>query len=243
MISRIADALILILRVFRGWTGSFGIAIILLTLAIRVILHPLTRKSLKSMKVMQVLAPQMTALREKYRDDPRAMNIEMMSLYRAHNVNPFSGCLPQLIQLPVLYGIFAALRVPGLFAGHPGLFAEETFLGVGIGLVPSFYVIAHQPLLALYPLLVGAATYLQQFLTISDPQQARMFVFMPVMVAYFATNFQIGLSIYWIVSTLAYMAEYLLVVGRAKPSTAGPAPAAKATPPLLPQRPKGTKKR
>lgn len=233
----IADALVQALNFFHAWTGSYGVAIVLLTLAIKLVLHPLTRKSLKSMKAMQALAPQMAALREKYKDDPRTMNVETMNLYRANNVNPFAGCLPQFIQLPVLYALFAALRRPDLFGG-------ETFLGAGLEQVPHFAAIAAQPLLAIFPLLVGAATYLQQMMTITDPQQARMFIFMPIMVAYFATNFQVALSIYWIVSTLGYLLEYVIVVGRLKPAPAGGAPVAKAAgPPLLPQRPKGTKKK
>src|SRR5438309_9424068 len=91
----------------------------------KLVLHPLTRKSLKSMKAMQALAPQLAVLREKYRDDPRAMNTEMMNLYRANSVNPFSGCLPQLVQLPVLYCLFAALLRPNLFCG-------ESFLGLAL---------------------------------------------------------------------------------------------------------------
>ncbi len=236
MTKPIADALVQILNVFYGWTGSYGVAIVLLTLAIKLVLHPLTRKSLKSMKAMQALAPQMAALREKYRDDPRTMNMETMNLYRANHVNPFAGCLPQFIQLPVLYGLFAALRRPDLFGG-------ETFLGAGLEQVPHFAAIAAQPLLAIFPLLVGGATYLQQMMTITDPQQARMFIFMPIMVAYFATNFQVALSIYWIVSTLGYLLEYVIVVGRPKPAATGAAPVVKATPPVLPQRPKGTKKK
>src|SRR5438093_8366109 len=112
----------------------------------KLVLHPLTRKSLKSMKAMQALAPQMAVLREKYRDDPRAMNTEMMNLYRANSVNPFSGCLPQLVQLPVLYGLFAALRRPNLFGGEP-------FLGLALdsppcrGLSPAACLtsLAHHP--------------------------------------------------------------------------------------------------
>lgn len=244
MIDAIANVLVQVLNVFHGWIGSYGVGIILLTLAIRLALHPLTRKSLKSMKAMQALAPQMTVLREKYRDDPRAMNAEMMNLYRANRVNPFSGCLPQLVQLPVLYALFAALRRPDLFGG-------ETFLGVSLDTVPCPHVsvsclveLAHQPILLAMVALVGGTTYLQQRMSITDPQQARMFLFMPVMVAYFALNFQIALSVYWIISTLAYLVEYLIVVGRPGPvPAAGGSAPPKASPPLLPQRPKGTKKR
>jgi len=243
VIAAIANVLVQILNVFHGWIGSYGLAIILLTLVIRLTLHPLTRKSLKSMKAMQALAPQMAVLREKYRDDPRAMNTEMMNLYRANSVNPFSGCLPQLVQLPVLYALFAALRRPDLFGG-------ESFLGLALDKAPCAHLsgacligLASQPVVLAIVLLVGLTTYLQQRMSITDPQQARMFLFMPVMVAYFALNFQIALSIYWIVSTLVYMLEYFIVVGRPGPVPAGGLAPVKASPPLLPQRPKGTKKK
>jgi len=230
VIAAIANVLVQILNVFHRWIGSYGLAIILLTLAIRLTLHPLTRKSLKSMKAMQALAPQMAVLREKY-------------LYRANSVNPFSGCLPQLVQLPVLYALFAALRRPDLFGG-------ESFLGLALDKAPCAHLsgacligLASQPVVLAIVLLVGLTTYLQQRMSITDPQQARMFLFMPVMVAYFALNFQIALSIYWIVSTLVYMLEYFIVVGRPGPVPAGGLAPVKASPPLLPQRPKGTKKK
>ena len=250
MIAAIANVLVQILNVFHGWIGSYGLAIILLTLVIRLTLHPLTRKSLKSMKAMQALAPQMAVLREKYRDDPRAMNTEMMNLYRANSVNPFSGCLPQLVQLPVLYALFAALRRPDLFGGESflGLALDKAPVGVAGLLCPHLsgaclVALASQPVVLAIVLLVGLTTYLQQRMSITDPQQARMFLFMPVMVAYFALNFQIALSIYWIVSTLVYMLEYFIVVGRPGPVPAGGLAPVKASPPLLPQRPKGTKKK
>ena len=243
MIGAIANVLVQILNAFHGRIGSYGVDIILLTLAMKLVLHPLTRKSLKSMKAMQALAPQMAVLREKYRDDPRAMNTEMMNLYRANSVNPFSGCLPQLVQLPVLYGLFAALRRPNLFGG-------ESFLGLALDKAPCAHLsgacligLASQPVVLAIVVLVGLTTYLQQRMSITDPQQARMFLFMPVMVAYFALNFQIALSIYWIVSTLVYMLEYFIVVGRPGPVPVGGLAPAKASPPLLSQRPKGTKKK
>lgn len=237
MINSIANFLAQVLVTLHGWTGSYGAAIILLTLGIKLVLHPLTRQQLKSMKAMQALAPQINVLREKYRDNPQTLNTEVMTLYRAHHVNPFSGCLPMLVQLPVLWALFAMLRRQGIFNG-------ATFLGVPLDKVPTFGAIAQNPLLVVFPLLVALTTYLQQRMSVTDPQQARMFVFMPVLVGYFATQFPVGLSIYWIVSTLAYALEYYIVVGRPGlvPAVV-PAVASRPTPPVLPQRPKGTKKR
>jgi YidC/Oxa1 family membrane protein insertase len=237
VINSIAQFLAQILRVFHAWTGSYGLAIILLTLAVKLALHPLTRKQLRSMKEMQFLAPQMAALREKYKGDPQRMNVELMNLYRAHKVNPFGGCLPLLLQIPVLWALFAVFRIPGIFNG-------ATFLGVPLEQTPSFTAIAQNPLLAVWPLLVAVTTYLQQRMSITDPQQARMFIFMPILVGWFALSFPVGMSVYWVTSTLAYIVEYYVVVGRLTPP-APAAPISEGKPPvsILPQRPRGTKKR
>lgn len=237
LINTIADILAQVLRVFFEWSGSYGLAIILLTLAVKLVLHPLTRRQLRSMKEMQYLAPQITVLREKYKGDPQRMNMEVMNLYRAHKVNPFGGCLPLVFQIPVLWGLFAVFRRPDIFNG-------ATFLGVPLDKLPTFPAIAKDPLLAIWPILVGATTYLQSRMSVTDPAQARMFIFMPVLVGWFATQFPVGLSVYWIVSTLAYMLEYYIVVGRLTP----PAPAKPISPEktpvsVLPQRPRGTKKK
>ena len=237
LINPIADILAQLMRLFFDLTGSYGLAIILLTLAIKLVLHPLTRTQLRSMKEMQYLAPQIQALREKYRGTPQQMNVEVMNLYRAHKVNPFGGCLPLLLQIPVLYGLFAVLRRENIFNG-------AAFIGFPLDLVPSFGAITKEPLLAIWPVLVAVTTYFQQRMSITDPQQARMFIFMPVLVGWFAMAFPIGLSIYWVVSTLAYILEYYIVVGRLTPPVAA-APIGPDKPPVavLPQRPRGTKKR
>lgn len=237
MINSIAEFLAQVLRVFFQWTGSYGLAIILLTAAVKLALHPLTRRQLRSMKEMQFLAPQITALRERYKGDAQRMNAEVMNLYRAHKVNPFGGCLPLVAQIPILWALFAVFRRPDIFNG-------ATFLGMPLEMVPSFAAIAKQPLLAVWPVLVGATTYLQQRLSVTDPQQARLFIFMPILVGYWGTVFPVGLSVYWVVSTLAYMVEYYAVVGRlTPPRPATPVGLDKPPVPVLPQRPKGTKKK
>jgi len=233
----IVDFLITALGLFFDWTGSYGLAIILLTLAVKIVLHPLTRRQLRSMKEMQYLAPQMAALREKYQGDPQRMNMEIMNLYRQHNVNPFGGCLPLVVQMPILYALFAVFRRQGIFDG-------ARFLGVPLDAVPKLGAIAADPLLLVWPALVGISTYLQQRMSVTDPQQARMFVIMPFMVAYFATLVPVAMSVYWVTSTLAYILEFYIVVGRlTPPAPAAPAGAAKPPVSVLPQRPKGTKRK
>lgn len=217
MIDAIANVLASILRAFYGVSGSYLAAIVLLTVAIKAILHPLTRKQLQSMKAMQALTPQMEALRRKYRDDPRQLNAEIMRLYASNKVNPFGGCLPLLAQLPILWGLFALLRRPGVFGGERlfGVSLEQTLTPGGPwDFAGMLALIAAHPPLALIPILTAVTTYYQQQMSITDPQQARMFIFMPVLVALFSVQFPIGLSIYWIISTAVYIFEYFLVIGR-----------------------------
>lgn len=215
MIETIATVLGTALQWLYGLTRSYLVAIVLLTVGIKVLLHPLTRKQLMSMKAMAALAPQLEVLRRKYKDDARQLNTEVMSLYRANKVNPFSGCLPLILQLPVLWALFALLRRPSIFGG-------ETLFGVALERHPDFQILAQHPLLVIIPLLSGLTTYWQQKMSITDPQQARMFIFMPFLVAWFSTQFPLGMSIYWIASTMAYVAEYYLVVGPPRPVKVAP---------------------
>ena len=235
MIAPIAQVLGGILRFFQHLTGSWGWAIVLLTVAIKLVLHPLTRKQLKSMKIMQALAPQIEVLKRKYDKDPRQLNVEVMNLYRANKANPLGGCFPMLIQLPVLWGLFALLQQPLFYdamsfwiiieKGYPPQLAEDLcttaricsgFAGLSLATAPTLEVIMRFPLYALVPILTGLTTFVQQQMSITDPQQAKMFIFMPIMLAWFSLQFPTGLSVYWIVSTVVYVVEYLSVVGRPK---------------------------
>ncbi len=243
VINAIGDVLAQVIAWFYGLTGSYGVAIILLTVAIKIAMHPLTRKQLRSTRAMQALAPQMAVLREKYKDDPKTMQAETMNLYRTNGVNPFGGCLPMLAQLPVFYGLFAVLRRRNAFVA-PGAVATATFLGLPLDRIPGVGSVLQEPLLLAIPLLVGSTMYWQQHISITDPQQAKMMMFMPVIIAWSSLLFPFALSIYWIVSTLISVGEYYLVVGRAQPvPVLGGVANRESGPAVLSQRPKGTKKR
>ncbi|MDQ7828918.1 MAG: YidC/Oxa1 family membrane protein insertase [Armatimonadota bacterium] len=221
MLRPIEDALAAVIHALTAWTGSVGLAVVLMTVLIRLVLHPLTRWSLNSMKRMQALMPQIEVLRRKYKDDPQQANLEIMKLYRSSGANPFTGCLPLFIQFPVLIALFRVLQ-------RQELFAAQTFLGIPLDSRPSLSAIADNPVLLVIPVLMGVTTYLQQRLSITDPQQARMFVIMPILFAWFSLSFPVGLSLYWIVSTVVYIGEYLLVVGPPRRSASARAPARRA---------------
>jgi YidC/Oxa1 family membrane protein insertase len=225
-LNAIAQGLRGILEFFYGFTHDYTLAIILLTLVVKLVLHPLTRTQLRSMKSMQLVAPHLETLRRKHKDDPKTLNQEVMALYRAHNVNPMMGCLPMLVQMPVFVALWRLLYRKGLFGTHAAVFGISW---IQLDQVPSlgeiFAQAAAHPerlLLLVFPVLVAITMWLQQRMSITDPQQARMFIFMPIMMGYFATIYPIGVSVYMIVSTLAYVGEYLLVVGRPHPMTAAP---------------------
>src|SRR5437879_7052916 len=160
MLESISQALRSVLEFFYGFTHDYTLAIVLLTLVVKLVLHPLTRMQLRSMKGMQLVAPQMEALRRKYKDDPRALNQEMMKLYRAHNVNPAMGCLPLIVQMPVFIALWRLLYTKGLFG-------NAAILGIPwmrLDQVPSLTRIANevmaghleQLVLLVFPVLVGA---------------------------------------------------------------------------------------
>ena len=222
----ITQALRATLQFFYGFGHDYTLAIVLLTLVVKLVLHPLTRTQLKSMKGMQVVAPHVEALRRKYKEDPRTLNQEIMKLYKAHNLNPAMGCLPMLVQMPVFIALWRLLYTKGLF-GNAAVFGVPW---MRLDKAPNLTEILNavtsghpeQLLLFMFPVLVGGTMYLQQLLTITDPQQKRMFILMPIMMGYFAFIYPIGVSIYMIMSTLIYVGEYLWVVGRPHPMIAAP---------------------
>jgi YidC/Oxa1 family membrane protein insertase len=222
------------MQFFNDVTGSYGWAIIALTVAVKLLLHPLTRKQLRSLREMQKLQPHIKALQAKFKDDPQRLNREMMDLYRAHGVNPFGGCLPMLLQMPILFALFQVLNNPQNFVTPTGEALTVVPFGPWNLLVHPMTVLANPGAAgvgglmayAVVPVLIGVSTYIQQRVSITDPQQARIFIFMPFLIGYFSLNFAVGLSLYWFMSTLAYVAEYLVIVGLPqKPSAvAVPAP-------------------
>lgn len=203
--------LIWILRFFQKYVHNWGLAIILLTVFVKIVFFPLTRKSYESMKAMQALQPRIKELQEKYKDDREKMNSEMMALYKAHKINPVGGCLPMLLQLPVLYALYRAIYVSIELRHSPfiwwindlsapeEIFAIPFFGGVEIGFMP---------------LLMGASMYVQQKMTptaTSDPMQAKMFMAMPVIFTFISFGFPSGLVLYWFVSNLLTIVQQYVI--------------------------------
>jgi YidC/Oxa1 family membrane protein insertase len=181
------------------WPYNYGLAIMLMTIIIRIVFWPLTHKSTQSMKRMQAVQPLMKEIREKFKDNAQKQQQEMMKLYKEHKINPLGGCLPMLIQIPVFIALFVVLRsaIELRFAGFLWIRdlseAENLFqFGFTVPLVgwSAFNIL---------PILMAVTMAWQQKLTPStgDAQQQKIMMIMPVMMLFFFYNFASGLSLYW----------------------------------------------
>ena len=197
--SIIAKPLLHILKFFYSYIGNYGIAIILLTVIIKLLFWPLTHKSYASMKNMQKLQPEMQKIREKYKNNREKQNLEMMELYKTHRVNPMGGCLPMLVQIPVFFALYKVLL--GAIELRQAPFA---FWITDLSLKDPYYVT---------PLIMGATMFIQQKLTPStmDPKQAKMFMLMPVVFTFLFLNFPSGLVIYWLVNNLLTIVQQYFI--------------------------------
>ncbi|MDR3532426.1 MAG: membrane protein insertase YidC [Rhodopila sp.] len=216
-----------------GLLGNFGLAIMVFTVFVKVLFFPLANYSYRSMSKMKLLAPKMTALRERLKDDPQKMQQEMMGLYRAEKVNPASGCLPMVVQIPVFFSLYKVIFVTiemrqAPFFGwiHDLSQVDPTNIFNLFGLIP-FDPSAYIPLLhmGLWPLIMGITMFLQQKMNPPppDPVQAKLFQFMPIIFTFMMAKFPAGLIIYWSWNNTLSIAQQWLIqrsTKLAKPSLA-----------------------
>jgi YidC/Oxa1 family membrane protein insertase len=193
-----------ILHFFYQLLGNYGLAILLLTLLVKLLFYPLANKSYRAMSKMKKLQPKMMELRDKYADDKMAMNQALMKLYKDERVNPMSGCLPIVVQIPVFFALYKVLFV-SIEMRHAPFFGwihdlsapDPTSFFNLFGLLPfdppTFLMIG------IWPLLMGATMLLQTKLNPqpADPMQARIMMFLPLMFIFLFATFPAGLVIYW----------------------------------------------
>jgi YidC/Oxa1 family membrane protein insertase len=211
---------------FNGLFGNFGVAIMVFTVLVKALFFPLANYSYRSMSKMKLLAPRMTALRERLKDDPQKMQQEMMGLYRAEKVNPASGCLPMVVQIPVFFSLYKVIFVTiemrqAPFFGwiHDLSQVDPTNVFNLFGLIP-FDPAAYVPLLHLgaWPLIMGLTMFLQQRMNPPppDPVQAKLFQFMPIIFTFMMAKFPAGLIIYWSWNNTLSVAQQWLIQRRTK---------------------------
>lgn len=202
---------------FYGLIPSWGVAILLVTLALKIIFWPIQAKSIESMKQMQKFQPHVTKLREKFKDDPQRLNAETMKLYKEHKINPFAGCLPMFVQLPVLIAFYKVLSCDIAMRGVPFLWIHD------LSLPDTVYTLAGIAINPL-PLIMTGSMILQQKLTpqTGDPQQAKMMMFMPLIMLMFFYNTAAGLTLYWTLQQLLSMGQQWWGMRQEKLAAANP---------------------
>ncbi len=212
----------LILQFFFGLLGNFGLAILLLTLLVKLAFFPLANKSYSAMSKMKLLQPEMTKVRERFPDDRARQQQEMMALYKKVGANPMAGCLPIVVQIPVFFSLYKVLFVTiemrhAPFYGwiHDLSATDPTSFINLFGLLPF----TPPDILAVgaWPLIMGVTMYLQQKLNPQpvDPVQARMFMMLPIVFTYMLSAFPAGLVIYWAWNNLLSIAQQWLIMRRA----------------------------
>lgn len=216
------QALIWLLTWIYRLIGSYGWAIIVLTVVIKIVLWPLTHKSYASMGKMQQLQPQLAVLKEKYKGDAKKIQAETMKLYKANGVNPMGGCLPMLLQMPVLFALFTTLRNTILLRNAPFWIIPGRWMkdlsgpDVLMTLEKSYPIIGNQ--VNILPLLMGISFYLQQKLTPTsgggsaqaEQQQKMMATLMPVMFTFLFYSLPAGLNLYFMLSTVITVAQQMM---------------------------------
>ncbi|MCM8828549.1 MAG: membrane protein insertase YidC, partial [Candidatus Omnitrophica bacterium] len=200
-----------ILNSFHRFIPNWGLSIILLTVLIKLVFFPLTRNSLRSMKQMQKLRPYLQDIQKKYKDNPQMLQREMMNLYKTYKINPFGGCLPMLIQIPIFVGFFLALRSSIYLRGSPfilwikDLSMPDTV--ASIGSVP----------INILPFLMFITSFFQQRMTPAVEQSQKfMNIVLPLMMLVLFYNFSSGLLLYWVTMNFAGLIEQYYIYNLTK---------------------------
>jgi YidC/Oxa1 family membrane protein insertase len=220
--------------------GNFGLSILVLTVIVKLVFFPLANKSYAAMAKMKALQPEMEKLKERYGEDRQRMNQELMQLYRREKVNPAAGCLPIIVQIPVFFALYKVLyttiemRHQPFYGWIKDLAAPDPLtILTGFGLlpwnVPEFLIFFN---IGLWPIIMGVTMYLQQKLNPqpTDPVQARVFQFLPILFTFMLAPFSAGLVIYWAWSNMLSIAQQYMIMRRHGTPIGG----GKAKPPALP---------
>lgn len=183
--------------------ANYGLAIIIMTIVVKLILWPLTQKQIQSMKDMMKIQPMMDEIRTKYKDDKERMNYELANLYKKMHINPLSGCLPLLIQFPIMIGIFYGIR-DFQYVGPANFLWMET-----ISNPDPWYIL---------PVLSALTTFITSKQSMPSPGAGKsplnskmMTYFMPLFIGYISINFPAGLVLYWVVMNLMQIAQQTLM--------------------------------
>ena len=207
----IGKPLLSFLKFIYKYVHNYGVAIIILTILIKILFWPLTQKSYSSMKSMQKLQPQMAKIREKYKDNKEKLNQEMMALYKSNKVNPFGGCLPMIIQIPVFFALYRVLG-GSIAIRHAPFMLWINDLSAPDRLNIGFHI-PYTGGLPVLTLLMGVSMFIQQKMTptAGDPTQAKIMLMMPIVFTFMFINFPAGLVLYWLVNNVLTIGQQYLI--------------------------------
>ena len=195
-LSNIVQQVITVLYNMTATVGlpNYGLAIIIMTIIVKILLYPLTKKQIESTKAMMAMQPKMKAIQEKYKNDKQRLNMELANLYKQENVNPLAGCLPLLVQMPIMIGIFYGIR-----DFHYVLWIQS---------------ISNPDPMYILPVLSALTTFVQSKQTMPDTSSAQnkmMLYFMPLFIGYISFSFPAGLVLYWVVMNLMQIGQQALM--------------------------------
>jgi YidC/Oxa1 family membrane protein insertase len=217
----VAKPLVFLMKASNRVTGNYGIDIILLTILIKILFYPLTQKSMSSMRKMQELGPVLKTLKEKYKGDTQRLNQETMNLYKTYKINPLSGCLPMVAQIPVFIALYKGLLVT-IELRHAPFFLWMNDLSAPEHLW-DIAVAGYSVPIRLLPLLMGVSMFIQQKMTPSsgmDPTQQKMMLFMPLIFTFMFWSFPTGLVIYWLVNNVLAIGQQVIYNRKAEAAKA-----------------------
>jgi YidC/Oxa1 family membrane protein insertase len=211
---------------------SYGWAIVVITVIIKLAFWPLTQASTRSMKRLQALQPQMKAIQEKYKEDPVKMNRKVMEFMKEHKVSPLGGCLPMLLQIPVFFGFFSMIQSAIELRGAHFLWVRDLsqpdtlFVIPGLDFLPVFGIPGVGLPFNLLPLIMGATMLWQAHLTPPspgmDPAQQKIMKYMPLIFMVFLYNYSAGLTLYWTVQNILTIVQTKLTKTAPEPATPSP---------------------
>lgn len=200
----LSHGLLFSLRLLYSFFHNYGVAIIILTLLLKLLFYPLSAISLRSMKDMQALKPELDIIKKKHKDNPRKIQQETMALYKEHNIKPLAGCLPMVVQIPIFIAFYKILMVSIELRGANFLWIHDLARPDMLFNFGTFPV-------NILPILNGATMFWQQSLTPTDPSQKSLKYMMPAMITVFFYKLPSGLILYWLVTTLATVVQQFQV--------------------------------
>ncbi len=205
-----------ILGFFYGLTNNYGLAIILLAILVNVVTFPLTRKQIQSSKRLQQIQPELKKIQEKHKNDKEKQNKATMEFMKENKVNPLGGCLPLLVQFPIIISVFNLLREPEKIIMqtienfNPHFFALDT-----LGLQLTLDLTQPDPTYVL-PVLAAAGTFFHQRLVMTDPKQRMLMYIFPVMILVISVSFPAGLVLYWLTNSLFSVGNHFVIKSSAQ---------------------------